>query len=72
MLNDLTIRKAVELELKELENAREKDQQKKSDMMNGEHTPADEAAFVHALHKHTPFEAVEAKIAEELKQHDKP
>lgn len=66
MLNDLTIRKAVELEL--ATHGPTHEEPPKHDLQSGEHTPTEDAAFDRALHKHTPFEAVEERIAEDLKQ----
>ena len=33
------------------------------DFQSAEHSAAEDAAFARALHRHTPFEAVEAKLA---------
>lgn len=39
------------------------------DFRSAEHSPAEDAAFRRALHRHTPFETVEARLAEELRRH---
>lgn len=67
MLNELTIRKAVELEL--ATHGPEHEEPPRHDLQATEHTPVEDAAFERALHKHTPFEAVEEKIAAELSEH---
>lgn len=59
MLNEQTIRQAVKLALEERKTGH--------DFHDQAHSEADEKAFDRAVHRHTPFEEAEHRMAEALK-----
>jgi hypothetical protein len=61
MLNEQTIKQAVKLALEE--------RPPEHDFHDATHTDSDEKAFDRAMHRRTPFEEAEHRMAEAVKDH---